>query len=112
MVTKNKYNIIIENQLEITDYDHLGKLIVYATGHDAEIQIWIVKDVREEHQQAIEWLNDNSLDEINIFLVKLELWRIGDSQPSPKFQIISQPNSWAKTIKKTMNDKLTESRTA
>lgn len=51
----NEKTIIIENQLDKTDHDHLGKLIVYASGLDAEVSIWIVKDVREEHKQAVQW---------------------------------------------------------
>ncbi|MBA2853947.1 Holliday junction resolvase [Methanococcus maripaludis] len=91
--------IIIENQLEKTDHDHLGKLITYASGHNAEIIIWIVKEAREEHKRAIEWLNEYIDEKINFFLIQVELWKIGDSAPAPKFQIISRPNDWAKTIK-------------
>ena len=92
--------VIIENQLETTNHDHLGKLITYASGHDAEIIIWIVKEVRDEHRQAIDWLNEHTDDKANFFAVKLELWQIGDSPPAAKFQVISRPNDWAKAIKK------------
>ena len=91
--------IIIENQLGYTDHDHLGKLITYASGYDAEIIIWIVKDVREEHEKAIDWLNEHTDDEVNFFIMKIELWQIGDSPIAPKFQVISKPNEWAKVIK-------------
>ncbi len=103
--------IIIENQLESTNHDHLGKIITYASGHDAEIIIWIVKNVRDEHKQAIDWLNDHTDEEINFFAIKMELWKIGNSPPAPKFQIISEPNDWAKAIKKaTMKTDLSETK--
>lgn len=91
--------IIIENQLEMTNHDHLGKIITYASGYDAEIIIWIVKDVRDEHKQAIDWLNEHTDENIYFFAIKMELWQIDNSPYAPKFQIISQPNDWAKAIK-------------
>lgn len=95
--TNNK--IIIENQLEITDHDHLGKIITYASWYDAKIIIWVVKDVREEHRNAIDWLNENTSDEIGFYLLKIELWQIWESLPAPKFEIICKPNDWAKAVK-------------
>jgi len=91
--------IIIENQLEDTNHDHLGKIITYASGYDAEIIIWIVKDVRDEHQKAVDWLNEHTDEDISFFLIKIELWQIEGSNPAPKFDIIVSPNVWAKTIK-------------
>ena len=106
--TNNK--IIIENQLEATNHDHLGKIITYASGHDAKTIIWIVKDAREEHRQAIDWLNEHTDEEINIFLCKIELWKIGDSAIAPKFQIVSSPNNWSKTVKRSLDNKMTSTK--
>lgn len=92
--------IIIENQLEDTNHDHLGKLITYASGKTANYIIWVVKRAREEHRSAIEWLNNHTDDSVAFFLVEVKLFRIGDSAPAPKFEIIEQPNNWAKEIKK------------
>ena len=91
--------IIIENQLEDTNHDHLGKIITYASGYDAEIIIWVVRDVREEHQRAVEWLNEHTDEKTGYFLIKIELWQIGGSNPAPKFDVLVSPNEWAKAIK-------------
>jgi hypothetical protein len=91
--------IIIENQLEDTNHDHLGKIITYTAGYDAEIIIWIVKNAREEHQKAVDWLNEHTDEKIGFFLIKLELWQIEGSNPAPKFEILASPNEWAKIIK-------------
>ncbi len=91
--------IIIENQLEDTNHDHLGKLITYASGKGAEIIIWIVKRARDEHQQAIEWLNLHTDSNIGFFLVEIELWKIGDSSIAPKFNVVEKPNGWGKQMK-------------
>jgi len=91
--------IIIENQLEDTNHDHLGKIITYASGYDAEIIIWVVRDVREEHQRAVEWLNEHTDEKTGYFLIKVELWQIEGSNPAPKFDVLVSPNEWAKAIK-------------
>lgn len=91
--------IIIENQLEITNHDHLGKIITYSSGYDAEIIVWVVKDVREEHRRAIDWLNEHTDDNIGFYLLRIELWQIGDSAFAPKFEMICRPNEWAKAVK-------------
>lgn len=93
--------IVIENQLETTDHDHLGKIITYASGFDAEIIVWIVREVRDEHKQAVDWLNEHTDEKINFFVIKMEVWKISDSPYAPKFYVVSQPNDWAKIIKQT-----------
>ncbi len=91
--------VIIENQLEETNHDHLGKVITYAAGKGAEVVIWVVKRARDEHQQAIEWLNQHTDSEFGFFLVEVELWKIGDSKAAPRFNVVEQPNEWAKNLK-------------
>ncbi len=94
--------IIIENQLEITNHDHLGKLITYASGYNAGVVIWVVKDVREEHRKAVDWLNEHTDEDIEFYLVKIKVWQIENSPLAPKFEIISKPNDWAKTVKESV----------
>lgn len=88
---------IIENQMEATNHDHLGKIITYASGLDANIVIWIVKEAREEHKSAIEWLNNKTIKDISFFLIEIRAYKIGDSLPAPKFIIIEKPNDFVKT---------------
>ena len=92
--------IIIENQLEDTNHDHLGKLITYASGKAADVIIWVVKHAREEHKAAIEWLNNHTDDKIGFFLCEIKLYRIGASEPAVKFNVIEKPNDWVREVKK------------
>lgn len=100
--TENK--IIIENQLEDTNHDHLGKIITYASGKDAKYVIWIVKHARDEHRQAIQWLNSHTDDGINFFLLEIELWRIGDSLPAPRFYVVERPNNWVREERRSTSE--------
>lgn len=91
--------IIIENQLEDTNHDHLGKIITYAAGKEASVIIWIVKHARDEHRQAVEWLNQHTDENIGFFLLEIELWKINGSVPAPRFNVVERPNDWAKAMK-------------
>lgn len=103
--------VLIENQLEPTNHDHLGKIITYASGLDAAVVVWIVSSARDEHASAIEWLNKHTDDEISFFLLEVHAYKIGDSDPAPQFKIIEQPNVFVKTVKTvTQNANLNEAR--
>ncbi|GBU22987.1 hypothetical protein R80B4_02900 [Fibrobacteres bacterium R8-0-B4] len=95
----NNNKIIIENQLERSNHDHLGKIITYASGINASIIIWICSNITEEHRQAIDWLNENTDENINFFAIEIELWKINNSDPAPRFNIICKPNEWVKKTK-------------
>lgn len=91
--------VIIENQLESTNHDHLGKIITYASGLDAKVIVWVVKEAREEHRSAIEWLNNNTLSGIAFFLIEIHAYKIGDSLPAAKFEMVEKPNDFIKNTK-------------
>lgn len=92
--------VLIENQLERTDHTHLGQLLTYAAGLDAVTVVWIAAQFTDEHRAAMDWLNERTDEKIHLFGLEIELWRIGDSPIAPKFNIVSQPNDWSRTIKK------------
>ena len=91
--------VLIENQLEPTNHDHLGKLITYASGLDASIVIWIVSKAREEHVSAIRWMNEHTDDTVSFFLLEIHAFVIEDSLPAPKFVIIEKPNDFVRSVK-------------
>lgn len=97
--TDTGQKIIIENQLEETNHDHLGKIITYASGKDANYIIWIVKHAREEHKAAIEWLNAHTDDDVGFFLCEIKLFQIDKSNYAPKIIPIEVPNDWSRATK-------------
>jgi len=93
--------VVVENQLEKTDHDHLGKLLTYSAGlHSAGLHavtvVWIAQKIREEHRAALDWLNEATHENFCFFGLEIELWRIGDSLVAPKFNVVAKPNDWSR----------------
>ena len=89
--------VIIENQLTCSDGDHLGRLLIYAAGKDADVVIWVAEDFAQEHWQVLQWLNQRAGTQTKFFGVAVELWTIDSSRPAPYFRVVAAPNDWRKS---------------
>jgi hypothetical protein len=90
--------VIIENQLNQTDHDHLGKLITYMSNLEARTAIWVSSNPRPEHEKAVHWLNETLPADTAFFLIKIEAFRIDESAPAPKLTIIAGPSLESKQV--------------
>ncbi|MDZ4766254.1 MAG: DUF4268 domain-containing protein [Chloroflexota bacterium] len=97
--------VIIENQLEQTNHDHLGKLLTYLVNiEDAKTAIWITPEPRAEHERVIDWLNQKTEIGLEFYLIKVEVIRISDSPYAPLFTIIKQPDRQTKAVGESNKD--------
>ena len=95
-ISTNKV-VVIENQIYKTDHKHLGQLITYASFFKAEIIIWVSQEITEEHRSAMDWLNNNTNENLEFYAVEANIIRIGNSQPALNFKLKSFPNEWSKS---------------
>lgn len=104
--------VLIENQIEKTDHKHLGQLLTYAAGLQAVTIVWVSSKFTEEHRATLDWLNKITDENFRFFGLEIELWRVDNSLPAPKFNVISKPNNWSKTIsqaaQRIMDESITE----
>jgi hypothetical protein len=90
----NNCVLIVENQLTTTDHGHLGQLVTYAAGTDARTIVWVSPMFREEHRQALDFLNDLGGEDTRFFGVEISVVKIGPSAPAPLIRLRAQPNDW------------------
>lgn len=94
--------VLIENQLEPTDHRHLGQVLTYLAGLEGNATIvWIATKFLEEHRAAIDWLNANTNERFDFFGVEVEVLRIGESDPAPRFNVVAKPNNWSRNVGST-----------
>lgn len=86
---------MVENQLEVTDHGHLGQVLTYAAGIDAATIVWIARKFRDEHRQALDWLNGQSDNKTHFFGIELAVGRIEEAH-APLLDVVVQPNEWGK----------------
>jgi len=108
--------VLVENQLERTDHIHLGQLLTYAAGLQAVTIVWIASTFTAEHRATLDWLNEITDEKFRFFGLEVELWRIGDSPAAPKFNVISKPNDWSRSVsaaaRRIESEALTETKAA
>lgn len=96
--------VVIENQLESTDHDHLGKLITYLSNLDAKVAIWITSSPRPEHERAVHWLNEVLPGDMAFYLVKVEAFSIDGSPAAPLFTVVAGPSKAAQEAGEAKKD--------
>ncbi len=89
--TNDGAKVVVENQLGQTDHDHLGKVLTYAAHFGAKVAVWVARSFTEQHREAVDWLNEIGGGGTRFFAVEIELWKIGESSPAPRLNVVAGP---------------------
>lgn len=98
--------VIVENFLEATDHDHLGKLITYAAGLEGSFAVLVAKSFRAEHRSALKWLNTITAADAGFFGLEVHAVRIGNSAPAVRLDVIVEPDDWRRQVRETSSGQL------
>ena len=90
------WRVVVENYLETTDHDHLGKLITYAAGLEANWAVLVAKTLRPEHRSALIWLNSISGEDSGFFGIEVRAVRIGDSPAAVQLGVVVEPDDFSR----------------
>ena len=91
--------VLIENQLETADHTHLGQILAYLAGLEAQTIIWVARDFQEPHLSAIRWLNEHTTDPYAFFAVRVRVVQIADSPLAPLFEVLERPSGWDRQVR-------------
>ena len=97
--------VLIENQIAKGDHTHLGQIMTYLAGLDAQTIVWIAADFNEAHLSAIKWLNEHTVDLFSFFAIRVRAVQIGQSDIAPLFDVVERPNDWERSIQKAARER-------
>lgn len=103
--------VLIENQLEVTDHRHLGQILTYLAGLEAETVIWVAREFHGAHLSAIRWLNQHTADQFAFFAVRVRVLKIGDDAASPiapLFEVLERPSEWDRRVRTIVQEENVE----
>ena len=100
--------VLIENQLESSDHTHLGQIMTYLAGLEANTVIWIAREFHEAHLSAVRWLNSHTPDKCAFFAVRVKVVRIGESPIAPVFEVLERPSAWERELRAVAAQGLSE----
>ena len=86
--------VLVKVQFDETSDRELGQLLTLASGSDKVTLVWIADNISEHHCSAIRWLNDITNDNINVFGLEIDFWKIGDSPLAPTVNVVCTPANW------------------
>lgn len=99
--------VLIENQLQGSDHTHLGQILTYLAGVQAQTVVWIARDFRDSHRSAIRWLNDHTAEPFAFFAVRVRVVQIADSPMVPLFEVLERPSAWDRSVRETVDSDTT-----
>lgn len=95
--------VLIENQLADSDHDHLGKILTYLAGVQAQTVVWVAPRFEEAHRSAVRWLNDHTVEPFAFFAVRVRVVQIADSQRALLFEVLEHPSAWDRRVRATVD---------
>lgn len=93
------HKVVVENFLEATDHDHLGKLITYAAGLEADWAVLVARVLRPEHRSALTWLNSISAEGSGFFGVEVHAVRIANSPTAVRLDVVVEPDDFSRRVR-------------
>jgi hypothetical protein len=95
-------NVAIVHQRGETNHDSLGQLVGYAARHNVRILVWVTSNFTDDHRKALEWLNQWTGEEIEVYGVEVRAIKIGDSLPAHRFHPVVFADAWSKRAQRAL----------
>lgn len=102
--------VAVGSQLDWSDHRHFGQLLSYAGAHGARILIWVAPYWSTDHLAALEWLNQWTSDDIEVYGVEVRAIKIGNSASAPQFIPVVYSSGWSKWVRRAMGGRARDAR--